>query len=241
MTLGSKIALGVSTVFIAYVAAQYVRTRHYINIGVPLAAKAIAYEQHPENPTSRILVIGDSTAVGTGADKPEDSTAGLLGKDYPQADIVNRGVNGARLADLSTSFVEFEDQEFDLVLVQIGGNDVWHFTPFTDIEASLNNVLTDATRVGKYVLIMHGGDFASAKALPYGSRWLFSWRSAKLRDLYLRLVPTYSATYIDLWHTNDNEPDRIAAFYAADNFHPSSSGYADWYAEIKLNLRTLAR
>jgi lysophospholipase L1-like esterase len=236
MTTGSKITLGISILLIVYVVAQYFRTRHYINIGVPLAARAVAYEQHPAEPTSHILVIGDSTAVGTGADRPEESTAGLLGHDYPEADIVNRGVNGARLADLSTSFVEFDDQEFDLVLVQIGGNDVWHFTRFTDIEDSLNNVLADATRVGKHVMIMHGGDFASAKALPLGTRWLFSWRSAKLRELYQRVVPEYGASYVDVWHANDNKPDRAAAFYAADNFHPSSSGYADWYAEIKLKL-----
>src|SRR3989338_7153591 len=35
----------------------------------------------------RILIAGDSTAVGAGAAKPEDTIAGRLAHDFPQADI----------------------------------------------------------------------------------------------------------------------------------------------------------
>lgn len=236
MSITTKIILGLVIALAIYVIAQYIRTRHYLAIGIPLSEAAVAYEQHPENPTHKILVIGDSTAVGTGATQPTDSTAGLLGKDYPTADILNRGVNGARLADLPSRFAQFEDQQFDLVLVQIGGNDVWHFTPFNKIETQLNAVLTEATRVGKHVVMMHGGDFISAKALPLGTRWIFSGRSSKLRNLYQRVLPSYGVSYVDVWHANDDKPDRAAAFYAIDQFHPSSSGYADWYTQIKLAL-----
>lgn len=233
MTITTKITLGLAILLSIYILGQYFRTRHYLNIGVPLAAKTIAYEQHPINPTTKLLVIGDSTAVGTGASRPEESIAGLIGQDYPTIDITNKGKNGARLADLPEKFAELSDDQFDVVLVQIGGNDVWHFTPFQKIEDSLITVLKEANRVGKRVVILHGGDFATAKALPLGTRWLFSWRSAKLRDLYLKMVPEYGASYVDMWQVNRNDPARAAQFYAIDSFHPSSSGYADWYSQIK--------
>ncbi len=233
MSIYTKISILLIGLLAVHVITQYIRTRHYLNIGIPLASRAVRYEQHPADPTTRILVIGDSTAVGTGADRPEDSTAGLIGQDFPTSDITNLGVNGARLADLPDRFKVLGDDQFDIVLVQIGGNDVWHFTPFTQIEVSLTTVLKEADRVGKRVVILHGGDFATAKALPLGTRWLFSWRSKKLRDLYLRITPEYGAHYVDLWHINGDQRDHATAFYAVDRFHPSSSGYADWYAQIK--------
>lgn len=239
MSIYVKICLTAVGLLLAYVVFQYIRTRHYIQLGVPLANSAVRYEQHPTNPTIRLLTIGDSTVVGTGASKPEDSVAGLIGHDYPTMDITNAGKNGARLADLPAKFAQYSNDQFDVVLVQIGGNDVWRFTPFTDIESSLNTVLAEAERVGKHVIILHGGDFKSAKALPLGTRWLFSWRSSRLRDLYKRVIPTTAAQYVDLWTVDLDNPERAAAFYAVDRFHPSSSGYADWYAGIKPALSSV--
>jgi hypothetical protein len=45
-----------------------------------------------------VLILGDSTGVGVGATLPEESIAGLLAADYPDADIVNVAVSGTRVA-----------------------------------------------------------------------------------------------------------------------------------------------
>lgn len=238
MNLMIKIILGLVIALTIYVIVQYARTRYYIHIGIALAEAAVAYEQHPDNPTQNILVIGDSTVVGTGAMQAADSTAGLLGKDYPTADITNKGVNGSRVADLVDRFTEFEDDQFDLVLIQIGGNDIVRFTNLADLETNLNTVFTEANRVGKEVIILHCGNLGTAKLLPLGTRWIFTQRTAKVRAIYQRLAPQYQAAYIDLWRLGDSDPfaNDPDTFYAADYFHPSSAGYADWYAHIKLAL-----
>lgn len=235
MNLTTKIIIGLIIVVIIYVVAQYVRTRHYINTGIALANAAVRYEQHPANPTQRLLVIGDSTAVGTGASKPEMSTAGLIGENHPTTEIINRGVNGARVADLPPRFKEFNDHEFDVVLIQIGGNDIVRFTDWTELEQNLKLVLMEANRVGKQVLILHCGNFGTAKLFPFGTRWIFTQRTAKLRELYQRVVPDYQATYIDLWRLGNADPfaREPYKFYATDLFHPSDAGYADWYEHIK--------
>lgn len=221
-----------------YVMVQYIRSRHYVNIGIGLANQTVAFEQHPALPSARILMIGDSTVVGTGASQPQDSTAGLLGRDYPTAEIINRGVNGARVADVMTRFTEFTDDEFDLVLIQIGGNDIVRLTNLADLETNLNTVLTEANRVGKQVIILHCGNLGTAKLLPLGTRWIFRQRTAKLRAIYQRLAPHYHTQYVDLWRLGDDDPfaHDPSTYYAADYFHPSSTGYADWYAHIKLTL-----
>lgn len=240
MTFSTKIIVGLVVAVAIYAIAQYIRTRYYIHIGITLAEAAVAYEQHPDNPTGKILVIGDSTAVGTGAKTSLDSTAGLLGKDYPTADITNKGVNGSRVADLVDRFTKFEPDQFDLVLIQIGGNDIVRFTNLADLETNLKTVLTEANRVGKQVIIVHCGNLGTAKLLPLGTRWIFTQQTAKLRAIYQRLAPQYHAQYVDLWRLGADDPFARDpnTYYAADYFHPSSAGYADWYTHIKLALPT---
>jgi lysophospholipase L1-like esterase len=235
MSPRSKVFWLIAGLIIIYIVVQYLRTRHYLQLGLMIADQAIAYEQHPTSPTARILVIGDSTTVGTGATTPQDSTAGLLGHDFPTADIMNQGVNGARVADLTTRFAEFSDDEFDLVLVQIGGNDIVRFTNYQQLEKDLHTVLAEAQRVGKQVVLLHCGDFGTARLLPVGTRWLITHRTKQLRAIYLRLAPQYEVRYVDLLRPRDRDPfaNDPATYYAADQFHPSSTGYADWYEHIK--------
>ena len=91
-------------VVLAVVLYQAIRIRRLVLIGVDLAATAVAYEQHPENPALSILVVGDSSAIGVGASAPGESVAGRLGEYFPTATIQNRGISGQRLADLLVTF-----------------------------------------------------------------------------------------------------------------------------------------
>ena len=49
-----------------------------------LARDARPYTAQPSQPTQRVLVVGDSTAVGTGASTAADSLPGRMGQDHPQ-------------------------------------------------------------------------------------------------------------------------------------------------------------
>src|SRR5665213_3447970 len=71
----------------AYAAYSYAIIHQASVVGHRIAAQAVPYEQHPPNPAMYILVMGDSTAVGTGAATNTESIAGRLGARYPQADI----------------------------------------------------------------------------------------------------------------------------------------------------------
>ena len=52
---------------------------------------------------ARLLIVGDSTAVGTGASAPQTSLAGLLANAYPSLHIENRGRDGATFAELRSA------------------------------------------------------------------------------------------------------------------------------------------
>ena len=65
------------------------------------AAARLARDSHPfarlaEREGARLLVIGDSTAEGTGASAPEYSVPGLLARANPSLTVVNRARDGTR-------------------------------------------------------------------------------------------------------------------------------------------------
>src|SRR5277367_6022713 len=62
-----------------------------------LAAQGRRYERRLASKGLAVLILGDSTGVGVGASMPEESIAGLLAADYPQADVVNISESGARI------------------------------------------------------------------------------------------------------------------------------------------------
>ena len=60
---------------------------------VELAREATPLVAHPAYPTHKILVVGDSTAVGTGASSPAESLPGLISQQHPQWHIDNLAAN----------------------------------------------------------------------------------------------------------------------------------------------------
>jgi hypothetical protein len=55
-----------------------------------LARQSQALQQRVPNAALRLLIVGDSTAVGTGASSPQASLAGLIAHEQPQWWIENR-------------------------------------------------------------------------------------------------------------------------------------------------------
>lgn len=225
-------------IFLVYITYQYLRTRHYISIGVGLAESAVAYEQHPDStmagPTVRILTIGDSSVVGTGSSDPRYSVAGRLGTQYPTADISNLGVNGTRTHELLERLKSVQGEQYDLVLIHTGGNDIVHFTAFESIEADLRNVLDVATTLSDSVVVLHGGNIGSSKLFPAGTRWIFTYRTKKVREIFTRVSAEKQIYYVDLFREGQADPFVAdpKKYYAADYFHPSADGYGDWYQLI---------
>ncbi|MBP9761083.1 MAG: hypothetical protein KBD15_02495 [Candidatus Magasanikbacteria bacterium] len=232
----SLIFIGIGMVLFYGIKMQY-----FIHIGKKIAAKAVPYEQHPINPTHSILTIGDSSVVGTGATVPQTSVAGRLGAAYPQADIINLGVNGARLADIPPRLTAVKGQTFDLVLIHIGGNGIVRFTSFKEAEKNLTNLLMSAKQLSSTVVILHGGDIGSSTIFPPGFRYVLHKRSVRMRDIFIRVTQETETHYVDLFRSKQNDPFYLnpTRYYAPDFFHPSDAGYGYWYTEIQTVLEQI--
>ena len=238
MSTSTKIILITLVILCAYCIYAYLRTKSYISAGNELADKAVAYVQHPDNPKLKFLTIGDSSVVGTGASNPKGSVAGYLGADFPKADIVNLGVNGSKVHKIPSRLRELDGQKFDLVLIHIGGNDIVRRTNLKEFERSLTDVFDEAIKLSDNIIALHGGNVGTAGLFPYGTRWIFTYRTWQVRKIYKSLAEKKGVKYIDLWRNKENDPFAadMQTYYAGDLFHPSDEGYRDWYSFIKIEL-----
>jgi lysophospholipase L1-like esterase len=224
---------------VIYVSAEYLRMEHYIAVGTEMAEETVPYERQLPHASMQILVAGDSTGYGTGASIPEHSLAGLLGAKYPEASVTNISVNGARTEDLITQ-LQNAKSGYDLILIDIGGNDSIHFVPRKKIEENMREALNIALTKGSHVLLVSTGDASTIRLFPYPLRWMFGLRTAMTRDVFLELVSEYGGDirYTDLFRekTADGFASDPKAYYARDYFHPSDIGYADWFTVMEPEL-----
>jgi lysophospholipase L1-like esterase len=207
------------------------------------ASTTLAYEQHPLRPTMRILIAGDSTGFGTGASNPKYSTAGLLGTDFPTADITNISENNLKLAGLQAKLAGLPTDgsgHYDLILLQIGANDIVQLTRISDIASRLGAVLDLATAHGTKVIILHSGNIGLSPVFKFPISTYMTYRASEVRTIYMKEIASRpSVQYVDLFQdaAHDIFSADPAKYYARDFFHPSDAGYAVWYAGIVKALK----
>jgi lysophospholipase L1-like esterase len=201
-----------------------------------VSAEGIAFQQAPQRVSARLLVVGDSTGVGTGAETPAQSIAGRIGRDFPGALIENRAVNGALTAAIDKQIKSADRARYDAVLIQVGGNDALRFTSRGQLETAIRDAIREAGTRTARVALMSTGDLGDAPAIPWPLSHLFRARAAMVRDLFAQVARELGCSYVDLWQPAGapnpfkREPGR---YYARDGLHPSGRGYAAWYAILR--------
>jgi len=223
--------------FLFYILFVYTQTSNLISISTDLASNAVAFSKEFGS-EKHFLVIGDSTAVGTGATSAEDSIAGRLGSDYPQASITNLGINGSKTQELIPRLTSLGDKHYDFILIQIGGNDIVRRTNLAELKQSIDTVLFEAKKRADVVMLMTSGNIGTAKLLPFGTRWFFTKRTRQVREIFMKAAQIHNMPYVDIFRETKEDPfaQDPKKYYAEDIFHPSSEGYADWYTFVRMEL-----
>ena len=231
------IVLAIIVVLIgSYILLVWQTVQHSIAVSKLLIAKGSAYTQHPQHPTIRILVAGESTAVGVGATNTQNSIPGRIGMQYPNTDITNIAVSGARLVDLLNQLYEHTGERYGLVLLMIGANDITHLTPYDAIRTRLSHALAQADQMGERVIMLTSGDVGLSPAFKWPVSLLMDRRTRAVRRIFIEEVAMHpNGTYVDLFHEAHDEifNTNISRYYAADYFHPSDDGYGVWYEQLR--------
>lgn len=204
---------------------------------------ADGFEQEPTYPAGSLLVAGDSTALGAGADEPGESVAGRLGKRFPGLKIRNLAVDGARIADVEAQIESVGTERFDMILIMAGGNDVLRFTPLTRLRVEATRINASALAIARHVAWMPPGNLGAVPAWYWPMSRIIERRSRRVRAALVDVASSMGAIYVDLYHPAQADPFAVDAqrFLAADGVHPNGTGYSYWTAALLERMPTELR
>lgn len=225
--LALLVALTLVVLYLAYPIVVAIRTSKGI------VEAAVPFERDVPNASMRILIAGDSTGVGVGATRPEESVAGRIATRYPHASVENISVTGMRIAGLRATFESKEPKRYSLMVIHIGANDVTGRTPLPSIERDLRAVLSYAEAHSDTTIMLTAGNIGLAPPFKAPVSWYLTNRTLQVRELFMRTTEQYKTVhYVDLFKPKEEDvfSTDIPRYYAPDRFHPSSDGYATWYA-----------
>lgn len=201
----------------------------------PLVGRAVPYSDSSAR-AQRMLVIGDSTAVGVGASSPNKSVPGLLAA-YLSASVENYAKSGARIRDLAGQYSNAQHTTYDTILVQIGANDVVGVGSLSAVRDIFAQDIAKLAALSARVYVLTAGDIGASPIFRWPLSALISYRTRVLREHIIDLCAQHGATYVDIYAAPNVVASDPARYHASDNFHLSDDGYGYWFSLLKTMLR----
>jgi lysophospholipase L1-like esterase len=179
----------------------------------------------------RMLVLGDSTAAGVGADTQDDALPGMLARELVarwNRPIAWRaiGENGATALDLRKRFIgDATTETYDFIFLSVGANDALGLRPRWAFGRDIRALLTQLREANPEATIMMSSlpAFTRFVLLPNPLRWNLYLHSQSLEAEARGIVAGLPRTIM-----SPPPPPYTDGFFASDLFHPSAQGYRDW-------------
>lgn len=193
----------------------------------------------------RLLVLGDSTAAGVGADSQSEALPGSLAHEF--GDRFDRGTqwaalgeNGATSRDILERFVaEATAATYDAVFLTIGANDALGLRSRRAFARDVREIVRRlrASSPDALILVSLMPRFDRFSSLRSPLRWNLALHAASLDDAAREAVRG-----LDRVFAVPKPPPYTPTFWASDLFHPGPSGYREWaeFVVDSVPLRLLA-
>jgi lysophospholipase L1-like esterase len=218
-------------------AAQWMKVRHARRSGRNNALVGHPpFERLVPQPSARVLVVGDSTGVGVGATAPADSLAGLLASEFPAAEILNRSVNGACIADV---IGQVPEGLFDVILLHIGANDIMTGNSMKSMVTQGDELLRFLKKRTRHLIWLSAGNIGLSPLFVAPWSWWMTARSRQASKLFEALSRHHGAEFISFFREAQQDVfSRDPMLYFADDLiHPSSATYRYCYAVFRRQTR----
>jgi lysophospholipase L1-like esterase len=198
---------------------------------VELARASEPLQRSVAQPRARLLIVGDSTAVGTGASSPQASLGGLLAQTFADLHIDNRARDGATFADVARQLDD--SARYDIVLIQAGGNDVIRLRDLDVVAGDIERVTRRARDLADVVLLMPAGNVGNAPFFFRPVSWLMTSRARRLHESVRETAARQGAVYVNLFKERADDPfAKRPELNARDGLHPSDLGYQVWFETL---------
>ena len=162
-----------------------------------------------------IVAFGDSLTAGYGVDL-QDSYPLLLEKKLADenisASVINMGVSGETTSGALERVQFILDQHPDIILLEIGANDMLRSLPPSQIHKNLESIIQLLTQQPPKIILL-GMKSSGANGLSY---------SQEFNAIYPNLAQKYSLPLVPFFL---NDVALIAELNTQDGIHPNRLGY----------------
>jgi len=200
----------------------------------PAASRGLSLGMEPR--PVRLVVLGDSSGVGLGAERPED-TAGLVLLQRLQGaglaaslDVI--AVSGADARDLADQVSEALARGVDVALISVGANDVTHRLPARVGGRLLGHAVLRLRDSDAEVVVATCPDLGAVRRLGRPLRWWAAVASRREWWAQGRAARRAGARVVSVGARLGREFSRNPSHFSRDGFHPSSAGYAALAQEL---------
>jgi lysophospholipase L1-like esterase len=200
-----------------------------------LSRRTIPFSRNMPGARATVMVFGDSTAYGAGSEKPEYSIAGRLALDFPQTNVYNFAQNGIRAKTLVCILEQHATKHADLVIVHIGGIDIFSLTRPKKFNATFEHILILAKQIANdHVIVLCSTNLGSLPYFHYPLSVFYEWNTRRIHRIVHALIKKHHVAYIDLFEEKgeDQMLKDWRRYFAEDRIHPSGEGYALWYKKV---------
>lgn len=191
----------------------------------------------------RLLVAGDSSAVGVGASSPETGVAGriaaaLAAERGRQVSVSARAVFGARTEHLAGQLADVETLGPDLVVILIGANDALKGVRLTHIRRHMTDAVTRAA-AGGAVVVVGTCPYLGSRNFPRPLRGVAGWHGRRVAAVQDEAVSRAGGWPVPLdVFAGPIFRDAPSTMLSIDDFHPSDDGYGVWADALLPTVRT---
>jgi lysophospholipase L1-like esterase len=188
----------------------------------------------------KVAVIGDSTAIGQGADTIEGSFSYIyvqevLSKEYAKIRYLNLGVSGARAIDVIRDQLD-EAVKFkpDLIFVSVGANDVTLNTSDEEFRKNVQKITQKIEGIGVEIIWINIPDFIISPILLPPLNMYLSNRSKQLNTILESVLNDRNVHLVDLnKEVKKVFLSQLDKYFSKDMLHPSYEGYKNWAENIR--------
>lgn len=205
---------------------------------VRLVAQTKRFDTRTEVHTHTLLLLGDSTAHGVGASLSEETTGGRLAHALDAA-VENRAESGAKTTDVLGQLDGASRSRYDLIVIQVGANDVIYFSDIETTATTLAEVLARARERSDRVVLLTAGNIGDAPLWSWPLGYWYTVRTRALREQFMSVAEKQSVAYVDLFPRLSMLKENPQEYYAPDGLHLSGSGYAVWAQYMLETIQTV--
>jgi lysophospholipase L1-like esterase len=229
--IGRATLLGAGALATTLAAEVVAARRHrFLSAETPLEISGTIGPEDGEPLT--LVVLGDSSVAGVGADAAEDTLTYGVAKalsDQYRVSLHALGVSGSRLGHVvCDQLPEVEGLDPDIVLVCVGTNDVTHGTTLREAKRQLRLLVEGLARVAPNARVIVSGlpPAETSVAFHRPLRDLLGLRALLFTRLYRTELTPQGISVFDIAKLTKSAFHGKREMFSADLFHPSSAGYA---------------